>query len=304
VPERRGHPHTRDVDGPLTYEIMAADTAAYLETEGGGQAHLIGWSDGAVVPLLVAPRRPDLVGRMVLIGQYYNSSGRVPGSDLDRWLHTEEAKAFLRQGYDPVSPDGPRAAYTLRRQTRRRPARTARLDPDDGIHRLTPPVIRRCPTRDISGMILDNTATRRDERPANLGAVRSPPSRRVQASGHGMAGMSRRAWRWCRNAGCSGLWGSSGRRRGLAGERADRPDSAPGDDQLQPLPGAQCDVDGAAYPGASGWGRCRRGRGSNGREACWPSSRSDAFSQPVVIRSRPDTSSIEADGGRAARPAG
>ena len=107
VPERRGHAHTRDVDGPLTYEVMAADTVAYLEAEVGGQAHLVGWSDGAVVALLVALRRPDLVGRMVLIGQYYNSSGRVPGSDLDRLLRSAEAKEFLRQAYDPVSPDGP-----------------------------------------------------------------------------------------------------------------------------------------------------------------------------------------------------
>jgi pimeloyl-ACP methyl ester carboxylesterase len=107
VPERRGHVHTRDVDEPLTYEAMAADTVAYLEAEVSGQAHLVGWSDGAVVALLVALRRPDLVGRMVLIGQYYNSSGRVPGSDLVRWLHSEEAKDLLRQGYDLVSPDGP-----------------------------------------------------------------------------------------------------------------------------------------------------------------------------------------------------
>src|SRR5262249_33449660 len=83
------------------------DTVAYLEAVADGPAHLVGWSDGAVVALLVAQRRPDLVGHMVLIGQYYNSSGRVPGSDLNRWLHAEEAKDFLRRGYDPVSPDGP-----------------------------------------------------------------------------------------------------------------------------------------------------------------------------------------------------
>jgi pimeloyl-ACP methyl ester carboxylesterase len=107
VPERRGHAHTPDVDGPLTYGVMAEDTIAYLEAVVSEPAHLIGWSDGAVVALLVAQRRPDLVGHMVLIGQYYNSSGRVPGSDLDRLLHSEEAKSFLRQGYDQVSPDGP-----------------------------------------------------------------------------------------------------------------------------------------------------------------------------------------------------
>src|SRR5215471_18463722 len=107
VPERRGHAHTPDVDAPLTYEVMAEDTVAYLEAEVRGPAHLVGWSDGAVVALLVALRRPDLVARVVLIGQYYNSSGRVPGSDLMRLLHTGDAKNFLRQGYDPLSPDGP-----------------------------------------------------------------------------------------------------------------------------------------------------------------------------------------------------
>jgi pimeloyl-ACP methyl ester carboxylesterase len=86
---------------------MADDTINYLDAVVGGQAHLVGWSDGAVVALLVAQRRPDLVDRMVLIGQYYNSSGRVEGSTIDELLRSPEAQEFLRAGYDPVSPDGP-----------------------------------------------------------------------------------------------------------------------------------------------------------------------------------------------------
>lgn len=107
VPERRAHGHTPDVEGPLSYAVMADDTAAYLDTVVGGPAHLVGWSDGAVVALLVALRRPDLVDRMVLVGQYYNSSGKVAGSELERLLGSDEAIGFLRQGYDPLSPDGP-----------------------------------------------------------------------------------------------------------------------------------------------------------------------------------------------------
>lgn len=106
-PERRGHAHTPDVEGPLSYAVMAEDTVAYLETVPGGPAHLVGWSDGAVVALLVAMRRPDLVGRLVLIGQYYNSAGRVVGGDIDRLLRSDQAVSFLRAGYDPYSPDGP-----------------------------------------------------------------------------------------------------------------------------------------------------------------------------------------------------
>jgi pimeloyl-ACP methyl ester carboxylesterase len=107
VPERRGHGRTPDVEGPITYEMMAADTAAFLDAAGIGAAHLVGWSDGAVVGMLVALRRPELVRKLVVIGQYFNAEGEVPeframieywGSDLPEALH---------EVYDQVSPDGP-----------------------------------------------------------------------------------------------------------------------------------------------------------------------------------------------------
>lgn len=116
LPERRGHVHTPDVPGPLTYSVMADDTIAYLETvvaddrpnAAGAPAHLVGWSDGAVVGLLVALRRPDLVARLVLIGQYFNSSGKVAGGLTEEGLEIDsEAIKFLRTEYDQVSPDGP-----------------------------------------------------------------------------------------------------------------------------------------------------------------------------------------------------
>jgi pimeloyl-ACP methyl ester carboxylesterase len=108
VPERRGHAHTPDQPGPLTYELMADDTLAYLDGVVGGRARLVGWSDGAVVGLLSAMRRPDLVERLVLIGQYYNSSGKVTGGIVEQLQAAgDDAIAYLRAGYDPVSPDGP-----------------------------------------------------------------------------------------------------------------------------------------------------------------------------------------------------
>jgi pimeloyl-ACP methyl ester carboxylesterase len=64
-PDRRGHGRTPDVDGPLTYELMARDTIAFLEQVVGGPAGLVGHSDGAPVGLLVALARPDLVRRLV-----------------------------------------------------------------------------------------------------------------------------------------------------------------------------------------------------------------------------------------------
>lgn len=107
VPERRGHGRTPDVEGPFTYEAMADDTTAYLDEVVRGPAHLVGWSDGAVVALLVAIDRPDLVRRMVVVGQYYNRDGRVTDSAIDRLLRSPEGREFLRGAYEPGAPEGP-----------------------------------------------------------------------------------------------------------------------------------------------------------------------------------------------------
>ena len=118
VPERRGHAHTRDVEGPLSYGVMADDTVAYLDGVVGGPAHLVGWSDGAVVGLLVAQRRPDLVDRLVLIGQYYNSAGKVSGGLVDQLrAGGDQVMGFLRGEYDQVSPDGPEHFPTMYEKT-------------------------------------------------------------------------------------------------------------------------------------------------------------------------------------------
>jgi pimeloyl-ACP methyl ester carboxylesterase len=109
LPERRAHGRTPDVEGPLTYEIMALDTIAFLDAAGLSAAHLVGWSDGAVVALLVALRRPDLVRRLVMIGQNVNQEGLRPEVlemlKLDKM--PDMLPPMLRDLYNAVSPDGP-----------------------------------------------------------------------------------------------------------------------------------------------------------------------------------------------------
>lgn len=72
-------------------------------------ARLVGWSDGAVVALLVALRRPDLVRRLVLIGQYANQDGATP--QVREMMALDEMPdmlpPMLRDLYAAVSPDGP-----------------------------------------------------------------------------------------------------------------------------------------------------------------------------------------------------
>jgi pimeloyl-ACP methyl ester carboxylesterase len=108
-PDRRGHGRTPDVPGPLTYELMAQDTIAFLEQVVGGPAYLVGHSDGAPVALLTALARPDLVRRLVFVSGVFNHDGWAPGAiDLD-----EETTAFFIEYHGQVSPDGPDAFPAL-----------------------------------------------------------------------------------------------------------------------------------------------------------------------------------------------
>lgn len=100
--DRRGHGYTADTDAPFHYDDMATETIAVLEQVVGGPAHLVGWSDGGIVALLVALRRPDLVNRMVLIGANFHFEGAMP-VELDP---ESLVAATLAQAYADRSPDG------------------------------------------------------------------------------------------------------------------------------------------------------------------------------------------------------
>ena len=56
--DRRGHGFTADTDAPFHYDDMATETIGVLEKVVGGPAHLVGWSDGGIVGLLVALTAP------------------------------------------------------------------------------------------------------------------------------------------------------------------------------------------------------------------------------------------------------
>jgi pimeloyl-ACP methyl ester carboxylesterase len=108
VPDRRGHGRTPDVDGPFTYEAMAADTAAFLAAVGiDGPVHLVGWSDGANVALQLAFDRPELVRSAVAIGVNVRPEGLHPAfvATMEEDLAGPEGEA-LGARYATESPDG------------------------------------------------------------------------------------------------------------------------------------------------------------------------------------------------------
>ena len=109
APERRGHGHTPDLEGPLSYDVMANDTIGLLEAVVGDPAHLVGWSDGGIVGLLVAMARPDLVRKLVVISANFDTSGIVPQAmeGLTSMTAGSDDPAVFRTPYEAASPDGP-----------------------------------------------------------------------------------------------------------------------------------------------------------------------------------------------------
>jgi pimeloyl-ACP methyl ester carboxylesterase len=116
--DQRGHGHSPDGPWPLSYQMMADDTAAIIEQLGLGPVDVVGHSDGANLALLLARDHPQLVRRLVISSANLRS-GLSPAEVQRRsqWKPeqlTEKLKAladslppWFRTDYGKVSPDGP-----------------------------------------------------------------------------------------------------------------------------------------------------------------------------------------------------
>jgi len=88
--DRSSHGFTSYKDESLNFEYQVREAIAYLEDVVKEPAHLIGWSDGGIIGLMIAISRPELVKSLVAIGANYHYSGTLssfevgPISDEDR----------------------------------------------------------------------------------------------------------------------------------------------------------------------------------------------------------------------------
>lgn len=109
--ERSGHGRTADTERPFTFQNMSEQAISFIETMGLGRSHLVGWSDGATVALIVALSRPDLAKSLVYISQNYNQGG-IPPQGAE-WIKAMTPESFRRdqphevEAYERLSPDGP-----------------------------------------------------------------------------------------------------------------------------------------------------------------------------------------------------
>lgn len=155
VPERRGHGHTPDVEGPLTYAAMAADTVAFIDALGLESAHLVGYSDGANVAMLVALSDPARVRKMVLI----SGNARADGVNKESRAYLRDVTAetmppVVAEEYEKLSPDGAGHFPVIFEKTKRMLLNEPSIS-SEALARITLPTLVMCADDDI--IDLDHT---------------------------------------------------------------------------------------------------------------------------------------------------
>ncbi len=76
--DARGHGRSGGVDGPLSYDRMADDAAAVLDTLGVAKADVLGYSMGGSTAVALAVQHPDKVGKQVILSATSRLDGWYP----------------------------------------------------------------------------------------------------------------------------------------------------------------------------------------------------------------------------------
>ena len=100
--DRTAHGYTGDREGSMHFDFQYEEAVAYLEDVVKEPAHLIGHSDGAIISLMVAMRRPDLVRSVVAFGGNFHYKGNLDMPEWDGYISPED-----RAEHAATSPDAP-----------------------------------------------------------------------------------------------------------------------------------------------------------------------------------------------------
>ena len=102
--DRTAHGRTGIRPGFYHFEFQRDEAIAYIEDVIKEPTHMIGHSDGAIISLMVAIKRPDLVKSIVSIGGNFNWDAGFQSGEFDGEIVISEEDAAE---YAELSPDAP-----------------------------------------------------------------------------------------------------------------------------------------------------------------------------------------------------
>jgi pimeloyl-ACP methyl ester carboxylesterase len=105
--EQQAHGHTPDVDRPLSYGQMAADTVALLRELEIEAADFFGYSMGAGIALEIAIHHPEVVRNLALASLTFNADGFYPGTQeqIEEADPADLDGSVFQLAYAEVAPD-------------------------------------------------------------------------------------------------------------------------------------------------------------------------------------------------------
>jgi pimeloyl-ACP methyl ester carboxylesterase len=99
--DRTGHGRTANQKGSISFNFQTKELIAFLEDVVKEPAHLIGVSDGAIIALMAAISRPELVRSVVSIG------GNTTASQVRLEFGKPDVSPEAQAEHDRLSPDAP-----------------------------------------------------------------------------------------------------------------------------------------------------------------------------------------------------
>jgi pimeloyl-ACP methyl ester carboxylesterase len=100
--DSRGHGRSSRDARPYTYELMESDVIAVMDALSIDKAAVVGWSDGAIISLVMALKHPERLTRVFAFAANMDPSGVKPGTDADPIFGRFEHEAGL--AYARLSP--------------------------------------------------------------------------------------------------------------------------------------------------------------------------------------------------------
>ena len=154
--ERPGHGRSADDDGDYNYERGLADTLTYLDAQGLESVDVLGYSDGAILGLLLALHHPERIRSLIAISANLDPSAFTQSGDAGfpvlgpavHELPAEQPKPDSeRLHYDRLSPDGPAHADQVLAKLFRLWTEEPHIDPAD-LGRIKAPTLIMAGDRD------------------------------------------------------------------------------------------------------------------------------------------------------------
>lgn len=102
VVDSRGHGRSTRSAQPYSYELMESDVVAMLDALHIPKADLVGWSDGAIIGIVMAINNPDHLNRVFAFGANTDPDGLKPDFDKGGLFAAFEKRAGTE--YRSLSP--------------------------------------------------------------------------------------------------------------------------------------------------------------------------------------------------------